>query len=404
MRNFLNYFVLIVFFIFLGAGYYYYSKNKTKEDTAPEISDVVHNQQAEITHNIIEKDNADCLTKKEIQQIIKDYIEDNPKVIVESVESHFQSLAATEKVKITEKINANKTLLEDQPLDPKIGDPNAKNVIIEFFDYTCSFCKMMLKIKEQLFKNEKDIFYIFKETPILSALSVIESKVALAVYSLDKEKYLPFHLALLKSKDIKTKEDLLNLAADQGIDQAKLNELINNNEFNNVIKTNIELAKKLGISGTPAYIINGKLHEGAISYAAIMHSLNKDTNSATTSQKHNNTHNNSIAVEKDGNTVSINEPPSLPNNDNNPGSTDSSNTQNDSGNSSSIDSNTKTTSHTEGHIPAPPMPPTPKVLPPQNNHHERPIQPDSATSSLENSKVIGNFPSPHLPVKQVGKK
>lgn len=138
---------------------------------------------------------------------------------------------------------------------------------------------MMAEQKGKLLNNEKDVYYIFKETPILGSFSIVEAKVSISVYNLDKQKYLPFHFALLKSRGIKTEEDLINLAVSQGINRADLEKLMASSELNKVIQNNISLARKIGISGTPAYIINGKLHEGALSYNDIMKMLGKDGNS-----------------------------------------------------------------------------------------------------------------------------
>ena len=107
---------------------------------------------------------------------------------------------------------------------------------------------------------------VFKELPILGETSILASKAALAVNLIDPSKYIPFHTALFNIQGSLTEEILIDLAGKVGIDIAKFKATLKDKKVNEIIQKNSKLAQEIGIQGTPAYIIGGKLIAGGVSY------------------------------------------------------------------------------------------------------------------------------------------
>lgn len=116
MRTFLNYLVLLIFLAFLSFGYYYYYNNKKNHQEHSESKGMIDSNGSKITHDIVETDHSNFVTKDEVSGIIKNYIEQNPQIIIKSVEKHMKGLADKERSKA---IDLNKDLLENQLKDPK---------------------------------------------------------------------------------------------------------------------------------------------------------------------------------------------------------------------------------------------------------------------------------------------
>ena len=82
----------------------------------------------------------------------------------------------------SDKVFAHK-ILEIMPSlnNVRIGNPNAKNIINEFVDYNCGYCKAIHKEIIDLANNRKLDLVVYFQFPILSDSSRLYSKILLSV-------------------------------------------------------------------------------------------------------------------------------------------------------------------------------------------------------------------------------
>ena len=92
-------------------------------------------------------------------------------MLIQSLKNYSEDIAIKNESKIKNNITEHEKELFDNSSDMFIGKKNAKIVVVEFFDYNCSYClKAHLKISELL--NENSNFkVILKHLPILSESS-----------------------------------------------------------------------------------------------------------------------------------------------------------------------------------------------------------------------------------------
>jgi len=135
---------------------------------------------------------------------------------------------------------------------PIYGNANATNIIVQFSDYNCGYCKAAHQFLAGVVKNRPDIKIVIKELPILGQDSKDAAKVALFINSKDPAKYQAFHSKMLSSK---TKESAVKVAISLGFKEADVKAAIKSNEFEEEIKKTYALAQELGIGGTPSFII-----------------------------------------------------------------------------------------------------------------------------------------------------
>jgi len=136
---------------------------------------------------------------------------------------------------------------------PVAGNEKSTIVLVEFFDYQCVHCRRMVPVLNELMDNNKQLKVIFKEFPILSEISTYASKAALAAKK--QGKYLALHEALLTYKDRLSEKVILEIAKKVGLSIDQLQKDMNSSEVEQEIQANFSLASKLGIQGTPAFII-----------------------------------------------------------------------------------------------------------------------------------------------------
>jgi protein-disulfide isomerase len=114
----------------------------------------------------------------------------------------------------------------------------------------------------QLQKEDPRVRVVYKDFPILGEPSELAAKAALA--SKAQGKHQAFHEALLASKSEMNKDEVLRIASDVGLDANRLEADMANPEWQTVIDRNRALAKDLGISGTPGFIVGTELVPGAL--------------------------------------------------------------------------------------------------------------------------------------------
>ncbi|KIE04445.1 hypothetical protein NF27_HS00320 [Candidatus Jidaibacter acanthamoeba] len=248
-----TYVFLLGFFAFLGFAYFNYSKSPS-----------------------VEKLNTEKFRENEsaLEETIIKVIKDNPEAIIKSLENYQMKKMQEAIAESGKKIKTHLAELENNSDDPRVGMKNAKVKVIEFFDYNCGYCKHTSNIKSKIIEQNPDIEYVFKELPILGESSVLAARYALAVNIVDKSKYLAFHLAVLNDKGKKDEEALLSLAGKVGVNIPNLKKALTDNKINEIIQANQNLARTVGIGGTPTFIIAGELMN-ELGYESLVAKINE---------------------------------------------------------------------------------------------------------------------------------
>ena len=195
------------------------------------------------------------LNKDEINSLINNFILKNPQVI----EKTLQNLNL-ERSKKNFEIALNE--LRKIP-NPKLSSTNSDITIYEFFDYNCGYCKSVMQNIFNIYKKDKKVEIVFVEYPILSNSSLSAAIASLAARN--QKKYFEFHSKLMKHTGKIDDKLLLSIAKDLKIDTKKLKSDYSNEKLMLMINNNREIANKLNLRGTPAFIIGNKIYPGAMS-------------------------------------------------------------------------------------------------------------------------------------------
>lgn len=204
------------------------------------------------------------MTKEEVEKIVRDYLLANPEILNEML----VELRAREEREAAETaksaIASNQDALLNDGFSYVGGNPNGDVTVVEFFDYRCGYCKKVRDDIVAFMAADSGVRIVFKEFPILGAASTEASKAAIAARKQGDDKYWAFHQALLGADSLDSAA-IYDIAAGQGLDVTKLKADMEAPEVADIIAKNHELAEKIGVDGTPAFIIGDKLYPGAIS-------------------------------------------------------------------------------------------------------------------------------------------
>lgn len=206
--------------------------------------------------------------KAAIENMIRDYLVTNPRVTNEIIQAwqadkkRHQAVQQEEKVKkMREAVIANKADVFRSKYDFATGNLKGDVTMVEFFDYNCGFCKRSLPDILTLIKTDKNLRLVVKEFPILGPGSVYAARAAIA--SRKQNKYWKFHIALMQTRGISPAQ-VLRVATKIGLDVDRLKKDMEAPEVAQEIEANMQLANKLGINGTPAFVIADRPIPGAV--------------------------------------------------------------------------------------------------------------------------------------------
>jgi len=211
--------------------------------------------------------------EKAIQGVIKQYILDNPEVIIEAVEGLRKKQEAMKAEQAKQALDTQKAALYDDKDSPVGGNANGDVTIVEFFDYQCPYCKRAHVALTEAAAQDGKIKIVYKEFPILTEESRIAAVAALAARN--QGKYLPFHNALMNAKDRLSADSIFALAKSVGLDVDKLKKDMQSPEIGRALERNMALADALNIRGTPAFVVGKEIVPGAIDVNAIKELVKK---------------------------------------------------------------------------------------------------------------------------------
>jgi protein-disulfide isomerase len=199
------------------------------------------------------------------EAIVRDYILKNPEILQEALAELEKRQQDAQRVVQKQMVTSEKTALLNSPHHSVVGNPAGDVTLVEFFDYNCSYCKRSLGDVVELAKSDPRLRIVLKDFPVLGPDSVEASQVALAVrQQLKGDKYLEFHTKLMASKGRVGKERAIAVAKELGVDTTKLAKDMEAPEVKAAIDDTVRLGDRLGLTGTPSFVIGEEVISGAV--------------------------------------------------------------------------------------------------------------------------------------------
>jgi len=138
---------------------------------------------------------------------------------------------------------------------PELGPPDAPITIIEFSDFTCGYCrKFHLETFNQLLDTYPDqIRFIYRNFPVVGGFEAALASLCAG----EQGKYWEYHDLLFTGDLAMGRSAYLQYAEKLGLDTEALSECIDSERFTYQVEADYTYARSMGISGTPAFLING---------------------------------------------------------------------------------------------------------------------------------------------------
>jgi len=200
--------------------------------------------------------------RAEIVQILRGALKQDPSILRDAV----TALQAEDGDHQRAALAAAKDSLVD-PADPVAGNARGDVTIVEFFDTRCPYCRKLEPAMADLLARDRGVRLVYKDLPILGPASVLGSKALLAAQK--QGGYEKLRDAIMAVPQQTTKAIVQEAAQRVGLDWKRLERDMDDPAIQARINTNLQLARSIGIEGTPAMVIGGQLIPGAVDVAEL---------------------------------------------------------------------------------------------------------------------------------------
>jgi len=184
--------------------------------------------------------------------------------------------------------------------DPYLGPKDAKVTVVEFADFQCPFCGAFSGLNKEMVTNmqsrdaswqpaESNIIkdyvktnkvrFVWKDYPFLGQESIWAA--AAARCAEDQGKFWEYHDYLFtnqkgENQGAFSKENLKKFAATLGFNTGDFNSCLDSGKHEKKVQDAISYGQSVGVNGTPATYVNGKLISGAASYSQFKTLIDED--------------------------------------------------------------------------------------------------------------------------------
>jgi len=147
---------------------------------------------------------------------------------------------------------------------PVRGAPDAAVTVVEFSDFECPFCKQahgtVAKVMERYAGKIK---LAYRDLPLENIHPQARRAAEAARCARDGGKFWEYHDLLFVQSPKLAPDDLKRYAREVGLDGDKFDACLASGAHREPVQKDIDEATRLGINGTPAFFINGRLLTGA---------------------------------------------------------------------------------------------------------------------------------------------
>jgi protein-disulfide isomerase len=163
-------------------------------------------------------------------------------------------------------LQATSTRIPVEPWNAVRGDPNAPVTVVAFLDLECSYCATAERTLEQLRQRYGDrLRIVVKHFPLeFHREAMPAARVAQAVLrAAGSAAFFRFIAAVYENQAALSEQSLRSWAERSGVAPAALDNELQNQAVDSAIRADMDLAARLGVTGTPEFRINGAVVSGA---------------------------------------------------------------------------------------------------------------------------------------------
>jgi protein-disulfide isomerase len=176
-------------------------------------------------------------------------------------ETFLQHLRASAKVTIA--LEAPRTEVPIPATAPVLGPTDAPVTIVEFADYQCPYChRAQDTVDLVMSRYAGKVQLVHRDFPLDGHPGAYPAARA-ARCAGEQGKFWDYHRSLMKEQGDLSETDLLARAKTLKLDADPFKTCLASDRYDSVIRESVEAGNRVGVSGTPAFFVNGRMLTGA---------------------------------------------------------------------------------------------------------------------------------------------
>lgn len=201
------------------------------------------------------------MSQGEFEQRVRNYLLAHPEVVGEAFNRLEAKQSEQDAAAAQSALKARTAEVLHDPDSPVSGNTSGEVTLVEFFDYNCPYCRVMVPLIAQAEAADPWLRIVDKEFPILGSGSVFAAKAALAANK--QGKYVAFHRALYQVRGPVDEAKVLEVAKSVGLDVERMKTDVQDAAIAGALDKNGKLGQLLNITGTPGFVIGDLITTGA---------------------------------------------------------------------------------------------------------------------------------------------
>ncbi len=167
------------------------------------------------------------------------------------------------------------------PATPTMGDPKAPVLLVEFSDFTCGYCGRFYRetlppLRSTYLKSGK-VRFAYRDYPRDDkGWGLVAAHAARCAG--EQGKFWEMHDKLFENQAALQVADLKRRASELGLDALQFESCLDSGRQSARIAKDVEDGRRVGVSGTPTFFINGRMLNGAQSYQAFVDMIDEELN------------------------------------------------------------------------------------------------------------------------------
>lgn len=151
------------------------------------------------------------------------------------------------------------------------GKKNAPIELVEYGDYECPYCQeAYYYIKEVQEALGDELKFVFRNFPLYNAHPHALHAATAAEAAGESGKFWEMHDILYENQEYLDDEDLVEYAEKIGLNAKVFESDFSDSKYADRIESDIESGLRSGVSGTPAFFVNGSKYDGDYSKEGLL--------------------------------------------------------------------------------------------------------------------------------------
>jgi protein-disulfide isomerase len=196
-------------------------------------------------------------------QLVRSYLLSHPEVLPEAMERLQQRRAA-------KAVDSQRAAIETPFAGAWAGAKDGDVVLVEFFDYACTYCRRSNADVDRLLREDRKLKVVWRELPVLGPDSENAAEISLAAAR--QGLFKPFHDKMF-SLGRPTAEAIEEARRSLGILPRQVADVRGSGAARAEVTSNYKLASALNATGTPTFVVGDQVFQGAVGYDALKQAI-----------------------------------------------------------------------------------------------------------------------------------